>query len=213
MQQPFHALTKPGARWTTERFIGVGFVGVIHVIAITAILTGLTPTITRIFERPINLIPVKTVRPPPDNTVVRVKDRDLPTLPQPVNVREPRFKIAPEKLDQIPGSDAKEIEQQPQPPVTDTNASGVSGTHTIPDYPSLARRLSEQGSVRLSLTISPDGSVIAANVAQSSGFPDLDDAAVNWVLGHWKYKPATHLGAAVASQIQAVVVFNLKNIR
>ncbi len=67
--------------------------------------------------------------------------------------------------------------------------------------------------MRLSLTISPDGNVIAANVAQSSGFPDLDDAAVNWVLGHWKYKPATHLGVAVASQTQAVVVFNLKNIR
>ncbi|MEI9931647.1 MAG: energy transducer TonB [Rhizomicrobium sp.] len=101
----------------------------------------------------------------------------------------------------------------PQPPVADTYASGISSTHSPPDYPPLARRLGEQGSVRLGLTISATGEVTGATVVQSSGFADLDQMATDWVIGHWKYKPATHDGVAVPTQTQAVVVFNLKNAR
>ena len=95
----------------------------------------------------------------------------------------------------------------------DTYASGVSNTHTIPAYPPLARRLGEQGGVRLSLTISASGDVTGASVVQSSGYPDLDQTAVEWVMSHWRYKPATHGGVAVPSQTLANVVFNLQNAR
>ena len=73
MQQPIHVLTQPAARWTNERIVGVGFVALLHVIAVWAILSGLVqkyvkpadpPPITRIIaERPIDLIRVKTDPP------------------------------------------------------------------------------------------------------------------------------------------------------
>ena len=100
-----------------------------------------------------------------------------------------------------------------QPPAPDTSASGVMSTHTTPPYPELDRRMGNQGTVKLRLSISAQGAVTAADVIQSSGFPSLDQAAVSWVIGHWKYKPAVQAGAAVASSTVAAVVFNIKNAR
>ncbi len=210
MQQPIHAIMQPGARWTTERVAGVGFVGALHVIAITAILTGLAPTIIRIVQKPLDLVP-----PRQTEVIVPIKptplaDKDLPKLRDAVTVPEPVFKIAQDDTKTIPASNTGTPTQM-QPPVPDTSVASISGTHSIPDYPALARRLGEQGNVRLSLTISATGDVTGANVVQSSGFPDLDQTAVDWVMAHWKYAPATQGGIAVPSQTQAVVVFNLRN--
>ncbi len=210
MQQPIHAIMQPGARWTTERVVGVGFVGVLHVIAVAAILTGLAPTIIRIVQKPLDLVPVRQAEVIVPIKPIPLKDNDLPKLKEAVTVPEPVFKIAPEKSDAPPASNI-DTPAQPQPPIADTFVASVSGTHSIPDYPALARRLGEQGNVHLSLTISATGDVTGANIVQSSGFPDLDQTAVDWVMAHWKYKPATHGGIAVPSQTQAVVVFNLRN--
>jgi protein TonB len=212
MQQPIHTITQPGARWTNERIVGVGFVGLLHVVAISAILTGLTPRITlpHIVDDHITLVPVDPVQPHPEKRVQKIKDDELPKLIDPVIAPNPVIDIEHDKTDRVQGSTT----ESPLPPLdADTYASGIAGTHGIPDYPPLARRLGEQGSVRLSLTISATGDVTGATVVQSSGFPDLDQTAVDWVIGHWKYKPATHSGSAVPSQTLAVVVFNLKNAR
>ncbi|HTT99554.1 MAG TPA: TonB family protein [Rhizomicrobium sp.] len=212
MQQPIHALTRPTVRWTRERIAGVGFVGILHVIAISAILAGLTPQITRLIDTPIELIPVDTKpQQPQDNHIKKIDDSELPKLSDPTFAPDPVIKIDPDNTDAIRGSDIKT--PPPQPSAPDTFASGVGGTHTIPAYPPLARRLGEQGSVRLSLAISAAGDVTDANVVQSSGFADLDQTAIDWVIRHWKYKPATHGGVAVPSQSLAIVAFNLQNAR
>ena len=65
----------------------------------------------------------------------------------------------------------------------------------------------------LRLTISPNGDVVAAEIARSSGFAELDAEAVSWVVAHWKYKPAIVAGLAVTSQTQAAVKFDLKQTR
>ena len=210
MQQPIHAIAQPAARWTTERVVGVGFVGVLHVIAITAILTGLAPTITRIIEKPIHLMPTNTETVIPLKPPQPLKDKDLPKLKDTVATPEPHFKIAQDDTNTVSAANTNTA-TQPQPP--DTSASGIANTHSIPDYPPLARRLGEQGSVRLSLTISAAGDVTGATVVQSSGFPDLDQTAVDWVVGHWKYNPAIRGGIAAPSQTLAMVVFNLQNAR
>jgi protein TonB len=209
MQQPNHVITQPGVRWTNERIVGVGFVALLHVIAIWAILNGLVQKFVKAIDPPPIIWTQPVTHPLPPQPVPRiphVKPTEL--THQTVMVPPPPIDIAPEKQPPLTGS------PEPQPPATpDSYASGVSGTHTIPDYPSLARKLGEQGSVRLSLAISASGDVTGANVVRSSGFPDLDQTAVDWVMSHWKYKPATHGGVAMPSQTQAVVVFNLKNAR
>ncbi|HTQ15108.1 MAG TPA: energy transducer TonB [Rhizomicrobium sp.] len=88
-------------------------------------------------------------------------------------------------------------------------ASAIAATHTIPSYPALDRRLGHEGTVLLAIWIGVDGNVSQATVARSSGFPGLDQAAIDWVKAHWRYKPATKNGAAVPSSTQASVAFRL----
>ena len=210
MQIPIHAMSAPGSRWTTERIVGVGFVGFLHLLAIYALVMGLAPKIYKAIEQPIQMIDL-TPQPPKNPDVPKPK---IPDLPAPAlddaTVPPPTFDIAPDTAPPMRG----DVAQQPQQPAAaDTAAVGVTSTHTTPPYPGLARKLGEQGTVKLRLAISPQGVVIAADVVQSSGFTDLDQTAVGWVLANWKYKPAVRGGVAVASTALAAVVFNLKTAR
>ena len=130
-------------------------------------------------------------------------EKVIPTEPQ---VPPPVIQVAPEtQVTPI------QVQQQPQtPPATDASASGLTSTHTIPPYPPMARRLNQAGTVILSITIGTDGSVTAAAIQTSSGFPELDQTALNWVKTHWRYKPALQGGVAVPSTTQAAVKFDLR---
>ncbi|MBV8977162.1 MAG: energy transducer TonB [Alphaproteobacteria bacterium] len=97
------------------------------------------------------------------------------------------------------------------PAAPDSAASAIAATHTIPDYPALARHMGWEGKVVLHLSISPQGIVTAADVVRSSGYDELDQAAVSWVIAHWRYNPAIEDGSPVASETDAAVVFNLRN--
>ncbi|HEV2652755.1 MAG TPA: energy transducer TonB [Rhizomicrobium sp.] len=96
------------------------------------------------------------------------------------------------------------------PPAADSGPASLTNTHTTPPYPQDARSASHQGTVLLTITVGPQGDVMNAVVAQSSGFTELDQAAVSWVIGHWKYKPATQGGVPMTSTTQAAVKFDLK---
>ena len=101
---------------------------------------------------------------------------------------------------------------QLQPAGPDRAAAGIIATHTIPPYPLIAMRLGEQGNVTLRLTVTADGHVAKADIVTSSGSHNLDDAAQQWILAHWRYRPALDKGQPVASQAVATVIFNLKDI-
>jgi periplasmic protein TonB len=98
----------------------------------------------------------------------------------------------------------------PPPPVILTLPRAIEATHTIPEYPALARRLREQGTLRLRLAIDEKGFVTAATLVSSSGFPRLDEAAVKWIKTHWRYAPAMQGAKALSSTAQAIVEFRLQ---
>lgn len=98
----------------------------------------------------------------------------------------------------------------PAPPVVFTPARAIAASHTIPEYPFISRRLREQGTLRLKLTIDEKGSVMGAVVVNSSGFQRLDEAAVNWVKAHWRYTPALQGTKPVSSTADAIVEFRLQ---
>jgi len=103
----------------------------------------------------------------------------------------------------------------PVPPISGATAPlrGIASTHTIPPYPPLALRLGYAGSVGLRISVDARGNVLAAVVETSSGHPDLDAAAVDWVTSHWRYAPATQNGQTVAAVTTAVVTFRLNQAR
>jgi protein TonB len=99
---------------------------------------------------------------------------------------------------------------EPPPVITYSPAQAIIATHTTPDYPPLARRLGQQGTLRLKLVVNEQGSVSDAVVVNSSGFPYLDSAAVEWVKQHWRYEPAKQGTRAVRAEVPAVVTFKLQ---
>jgi periplasmic protein TonB len=89
-------------------------------------------------------------------------------------------------------------------------ARPVAGMETDrpPAYPEIARRRGEQGRVLLRVAVSPAGLPVNVSVAESSGFPVLDSAAVNAV-EQWRFVPATRAGAPVAATAEVPLRFRL----
>ena len=66
------------------------------------------------------------------------------------------------------------------------NNTGAGGERPEPPYPPIARETGEQGTVKLLLGGDEAGNVISIDVKESSGFPILDRATVDFIKGHWR---------------------------
>jgi len=64
------------------------------------------------------------------------------------------------------------------------------GANPAPMYPVRSRERAEQGTVTLHVLVAIDGSVERIEIAQSSGFDDLDRSALDTVLKRWRFVPA-----------------------
>lgn len=200
------ALAQESAGW--RRYAGIGLAVALNGVLVWALASGLAIKLTKYVPPVLHMKVIDTpqtqqkpVPPPPTPQVERV----LPTEQTP----EPVIQIAPD-----PSAQTIQVQPQQQPAqAVDASALGLTNTHTTPPYPPMARRLGQQGTVILSITVAADGSVSAAQIATSSGIPELDQAALEWVKGHWRYKPAMQGGVAVPSTTQAAVKFDLKQAR
>ena len=77
-----------------------------------------------------------------------------------------------------------------------------------PIYPDSARAAGEQGTILVDVLVHSNGRPGQYRVAQSSGYGDLDSAAVQTVL-NWKYVPATRDGDSVSDWTTVKVVYEL----
>lgn len=78
-----------------------------------------------------------------------------------------------------------------------------------PVYPSLARRLGEQGQVLLRVQVRADGTPAEVTVQQSSGSVRLDEAAREAVR-RWRFVPARRGNAPVAAAVLVPISFSLR---
>jgi protein TonB len=185
----------------------IALVGSLHLILIYAVLVAIdvvpAPTIPTITTA--TVIPNKTVHPTPPPPI-------NPTMMKPTTTEVPVPRIPMD-----PGTPGTTITAVPEggggsvstPSEVFTAAAPIAATHTIPSYPAVDRRLDHEGVVLLTVMIDAEGNVSDANVLKSSGYDSLDAAAVSWVKEHWRYKPATHNGNAVAATARAEVTFRL----
>jgi protein TonB len=214
MERPSHTIIALSAGAGSRRLVGAGFTLVAQGMFV-AILAGGLVIRANVPDPIFRLVPeaARTQPAPPPPPVRQV----MPVRP---TVAPPLIDIAP------PQSSGVEITATlpPQPPVNppvamrppqpppgpaDRPASGIAATHTVPVYPTLARRLGVEGKVTLRLTVMPDGHVGQADIVTSSGRRDLDQAAQAWIVGHWTYSPAIRGGVPAASQVMAAVEFTL----
>jgi protein TonB len=82
----------------------------------------------------------------------------------------------------------------------------ASGANMQPAYPETAVAGREKGAVIVAALVRADGTVRRVALQKSSGFSDLDNAAMNAVNG-WKFVPATKDGAAVEGPAVVQVAF------
>ena len=131
-----------------------------------------------------------------------------PATPPPPPLEKPEPKPAPKPLPKAAPSEraVKAPEPEPAPPaetpaeptpaalgpapVVPPRAEAGQLSNPAPIYPSLSRRLREEGTVVLEILIKADGTVGEVKIKSSSGFKRLDETAAKAV-SQWRYSPAT----------------------
>jgi periplasmic protein TonB len=183
--------------------VGAVVIG-IHVILALGLIAGTAirkaPQIaefidTRLIEAEDEPPPKEPPPPPPDFVPPPVAPP--PMLDIPVVMGPPSESAIVIPKQEAPRPAAPPPPQAP-PPVTQARiAPGVNLANLCP-YPSASRRLSEAGSVVILFYVTANGRATEAKVESSSGFPRLDDAAVN-CLRKGRYVASTVGGQAVDS--------------
>ena len=139
--------------------------------------------------------------------------------PKPTPKPEPVREVAQEPVQQAtpaPVAPPAPLVQQANPapaapaPITPPRTDAAHLNNPAPQYPALSRRLGEQGRVMLDVYILPDGSVGEIKLNRSSGFPRLDNAALQAVKT-WKYVPAKRGDTAIPFWYVQPVSFVLNN--
>lgn len=83
------------------------------------------------------------------------------------------------------------MDQAPPRPVQfNPSTAGDGGTYHPPTYPALALRNHYEGTTIIELKVAPSGAINSAVVYKSSGFPVLDEAALDVVKKRWRFPPA-----------------------
>ena len=206
MDQPFHDV-RVNVRHTpnSNRAFALVIVALIHVGLIYALAVGLaTGVIQKGFEEiKVAVEKPKFEKPPPP------PPPDLAKPPPPV-VPPPEIVIQQPAPVTQPTIVTHPI--VPQPKTFASQPVGIGRPHYCSPqkyYTDSAIRLKETGTTRLSFTVTADGDVENPTVAKSSGFDDLDRAAVQCA-SSWKYKAAKDTnGQSVSAPWQTDIVWNL----
>jgi len=90
-----------------------------------------------------------------------------------------------------------------------TKADPNYAVNPPPEYPAQARRRGYEGLVFLEVLVDRKGRVTDLKVVQSSGFPILDQAALQAVR-HWLFKPAKKGNELIEDRVRVPVRFRLE---
>lgn len=97
------------------------------------------------------------------------------------------------------------------PSTTPPNFTAAYLNNPGPQYPYESRRKREQGTVRLKVYVNAEGRPEQVQIDRSSGFPNLDNAALDVVKKRWRFVPAKQDGKAVAAWVVVPMEFELKD--
>jgi len=78
-----------------------------------------------------------------------------------------------------------------------------------PPYPSLSKRMGEEGKVVLRVSVNPQGTADSVDIKTSSGSPRLDESAQKTVR-NWKFVPAKRGDTPVQSWVLVPIIFKLE---
>jgi protein TonB len=197
----------------TRRGIVVVVIITLHVLAAWALASGLARKVVEVLAPPIEA-----------DIVEEVKPEDEPPPPPPPEMERPPVEVPPPEVSidlpmETTSTAIQDVTDKPPPPAPPppVRVAGSPAKMTRPVnpddyYPPGSIRREEQGSPVVQACVGPNGRLLREPVVtDTSGFPDLDGAAVK-VAKATRYAPGTEAGTALAeSCIKFKVKFVLKN--
>jgi protein TonB len=194
-----------------RRTVGFGVVVLLHVVVIYMVQSGLGKMMVDKLRGPMEAQLVEEIKaekeePPPPPPKFQA--------PPPVYVAMPEIAIT----ETAPTNTITTTDRKPEaapPPVAKDVVIGPRTNPRRPNsgadeiYPTMSRRLGEEGSVILLLTVDETGKVTKADIKETSGFERLDDAASKEAVRSWRFLPGTVNGKATAMQMPLKVTFKI----
>ncbi len=209
---------------TLAVIIGVHALGLV-ILATTKVALPELPEIirTKIYNVPVPPPPT----PPRPKIEARTEAKPQPAqrervfTPTPVIDRPltgPTVDLGPPILDRAPDIGTalgtpltQPIERSPPAPPVRIAARAMTPSDLLrPPYPDAKRRSEEEAVLRLRLAIDPRGRVTAVEPLGDVD-PAFLAAARTHLLRHWRYRPATEAGRAIASSLTITLRFELED--
>jgi protein TonB len=229
---PLPTATVP--RRLNRRLLVVGSVVGLHVFAVWALQSGLlrravemvipVEVMAELIELPQPQVEPEPPAPaPPAPKPPPPKPRPAPPPPRPLPVAtpspepspiqaappEPVVPAPPAPVVAAPPPPAPPAPPAPPPVVQLPSSSADYLNNPRPPYPSLSRRLGEQGKVVVRVFIDLNGTASKAEIHTSSGYERLDQTALQTVL-RWRYVPGKRGGVAEAMWFNVPINFVLE---
>ncbi len=144
--------------------------------------------------------------PPPPIPVAIVDPTPAPNAPTGIVAAQPP---PPPIAAPVAAAPVAPVAPPPPPKVELPSSDAAYLQNPKPSYPSLSKRLGEQGKVIIRVLIGVDGLAQKTEIRQSSGFDRLDQAALTTVQ-RWRYVPGKRNGVAEAMWFNVPVNFVLE---
>ncbi|HWV15387.1 MAG TPA: energy transducer TonB [Cellvibrio sp.] len=148
--------------------------------------------------------PVPPPPPPPEQKPLPKPKKPLPKAPPSERAVQEEVAVEPTP----PAPVEQKSEPQPQAPVVPPRADATQINNPAPVYPTISKRLREEGTVILEILVTASGSVAEMRLKQSSGYERLDEAAMRAVK-QWHFLPARRGNEAIDFWYELPIEFSL----
>ena len=136
-----------------------------------------------------------------------VADENLENEEVPETQQEPAIeKTADDKEGEAPKSPSSAAASEEHAAVV---SDPIALNRIVPVYPRSARRKGHEGVVTVAISVAEDGVVAHAEVVSSSGYKELDEAALSAVRSA-RFAPATSDGVSVRGELRLTFDFRLR---
>ena len=190
-----------------------------HVALIAAVMSAKLDQPDRNFHPPTVVTPIPLPKPPPPEP--RAQPKPSPSVvtrtPAIVPVPQPRDdRFDPTPIPSLPSIPAVRPTPNPEPRIAPMPAPVRVGPRFAtpagavrPPYPASKIQSEEEAVLKLRLSIDPRGRVVAVEPVGRAD-PAFLAAARRHLLAHWRYKPATEDGRAIASSTVITLRFEIE---
>ena len=176
-------------------FLAIGLVGIKPPRIVVRALSNPDDIVPVIFTQPEEVQPTEPEPNPEDvppaspldqsPVVATVVTVNSPAVAFAVPVKGPTI-LAPARF---AGPPPPQTGNQEAPRFTRYNPGAGDRSTPQPDYPRLALQRGYEGKATINFTVEPSGEISKVELAQSSGFSILDDAALSVIRNRWRFAP------------------------